>query len=555
MRKILLIINTIRFLRWIQIWYLIRYKIKFIRKHREQFSTLREKRSNWEWFPNNAKCTLDGKVFTFIGETHEINCDWNPKNLKKLWLYNLHYHDILCARRSVFSDDKRKELIYNWIKCNPPLDGNGWEPYCLSLRIVNWVKYISSKDTDEIPESWLYSLAEQTNALYWQVEYHIQGNHLFSNAKAFIFSGSLIGGKNGDKWLNLGLKIFTRELSEQFLNDGAHYERSPMYHALMLWDLIDIYQLSRNTGYKNLARLNDILECTISKGIDWLDDICHPDGDISFFNDSAFGVAPKLKEIKNYAAHNFIFHCRTSSTTNSNNWNVVYAKSSGFIAVSNSSIPMQHKAILNIAPIAPSYQPGHAHADTLSFELSLFGKRIFVNSGTSNYQRGELRYFQRSTLAHNTLSVDAKNSSEVWSSFRVAKRTRILSNYLSQKSDCLIAEASHDGFSTLTKKIIHHRKWCFYDNFLRIQDRLAGQFKLATVFFYLHPELEVTECKDQIILHIGGEQMATFLMETEGKLSINKSHWYPEFGKSVKNSCLKIETEEKIIDVKILWKN
>ena len=42
--------------------------------------------------------------------------------------------------------------------------------------------------------------------------------------------------------------------------------------------------------------------------------------------------------------------------------------------------------LLDVAPIGPDYLPGHAHADTLSFEISLFGQRILVNGGTSEYK-------------------------------------------------------------------------------------------------------------------------------------------------------------------------
>jgi uncharacterized heparinase superfamily protein len=44
--------------------------------------------------------------------------------------------------------------------------------------------------------------------------------------------------------------------------------------------------------------------------------------------------------------------------------------------------------ILDVAPVGPDYLPGHAHADTLSFELSLFGQRVFCNGGTSRYGPG-----------------------------------------------------------------------------------------------------------------------------------------------------------------------
>lgn len=552
MQKILLIINTLRYLKLIQVWYQIRYRIKFIRINRQKFSRLRYENSIWEWFHNDIECTSDGKLFTFLCETHQISQDWNPKKIQKLWLYNLHYQDILNSRKTIFPEAQREKLINNWIEYNPPFEGNGWEPYCLSLRVVNWVKYISSRGVDKCPKLWLDSLAEQTNALHWQIEYHIQGNHLFSNAKALIFSGSLIGGKSGNNWFKLGVKILSRQLSEQFLNDGAHYERSPMYHSLLLWDLLDLCQLRQYTNLQELEELNDLIERKIVKGIEWLEDMCHPDGDITFFNDCAFEVAPKLKEIEKYAAH--LGLSRSSKKTISHhNWLLNLASASGFITVSSNYISKQHKAVLNVAPIEPAYQPGHAHADTLSFELSLFGRRVFVNSGTSNYEQGSLRKFQRSTSAHNTLSVDNANSSEVWSSFRVAKRAKILLTNISYESNCLIADSSHDGFSRFNRQIIHHRRWCFYENIVHIQDRLEGPFKLATLYFYLHPDVEITEFKDKIILHIGEDHRVTFQIPTEGKLSTNMSCWYPKFGKSIPNLCLKMETSENIIDTKIIW--
>lgn len=553
MQKILLLIKTLRHLKLIQICYQIRYKIKFIQNYRKNLVKFREYSHHFDWFSSDIESTTDGKIFTFIGKTYEINTDWNPKNIPKLWLYNLHYHDILNSQKTIFSDEQCEELINNWIKYNPPFHGNGWEPYCLSLRIVNWVKYLSSRDSNDCPASLLYSLAEQSNALYWQIEYHIQGNHLFSNAKALIFSGSLICGKNSNNWYKLGVKILSRELSEQFLNDGAHYERSPMYHSLLLWDLLDLYQLSQFSNLNKLAELTDLLESKIVRGIEWLENICHPDGNIAFFNDSAFEVAPKLQAIKNYADHLSVPYFSEKFTERHHDWHFHNSKLSGFIMVSKNSPTGQHKAFINVAPIEPTYQPGHAHADTLSFELSLYNKRVFVNSGTSDYQHGELRQYQRSTSAHNTVSIEGKNSSEVWSSFRVAKRAQILSTNISHESNYLIVDASHDGFSKFNQRIIHHRQWSFGESIIHIQDRLEGRFNLATLFFYLHPDITVTECEDKIILNIDEGQKATCHIASKGRLSVHHSYWYPEFGKSIPNLCLKMETSEKIIDTKIIW--
>ena len=81
-------------------------------------------------------------------------------------------------------------------------------------------------------------------------------------------------------------------------------------------------------------------------------------------------------------------------------------------------------ALLDVAPLGPDYLPGHAHADTLSFELSLFGQRVIVNGGTSRYGSGPERLAERGTAAHSTVQIDGADSSEVWGGFRVARRAR-----------------------------------------------------------------------------------------------------------------------------------
>ena len=43
------------------------------------------------------------------------------------------------------------------------------------------------------------------------------------------------------------------------------------------------------------------------------------------------------------------------------------------------------KVIFDVGDVGARYQPGHGHADTLSFEMSNKGKRIIVNSGINTY--------------------------------------------------------------------------------------------------------------------------------------------------------------------------
>src|SRR5690606_3552585 len=112
-------------------------------------------------------------------------------------------------------------------------------------------------------------------------------------------------------------------------------------------------------------------------------------------------------------------------------------------------------AFLDLAPVGPDYLPGHAHADTLSFELSVGGERVFVDSGTSTYQAGQVRDFQRSTRAHNTVVIDGLNSSDVWGAFRVGQRARVFDVLVQETEGYLFVSAAHDGYRRLPGRVIH----------------------------------------------------------------------------------------------------
>ena len=148
---------------------------------------------------------------------------------------------------------------------------------------------------------------------------------------------------------------------------------------------------------------------------EWLKIMIHPDGQVADFNDSIKKVAPDLTELIEYGTK---LSLKLSEIKDDSR----ILPSSGYARLSN-----QNKsaiAFLDVGPIGPDYLPGHGHADTLSFELSIHGKRVVVNAGTSTYEEGPQRQFERSTSAHSTLQIDNLDSSEIWSSFRVGKRAK-----------------------------------------------------------------------------------------------------------------------------------
>ena len=100
------------------------------------------------------------------------------------------------------------------------------------------------------------------------------------------------------------------------------------------------------------------------------------------------------------------------------------------------------EAIVDVGNITATYQPGHTHADTFNYELHIDGKPFVVDTGISTYNKTERRQLERSTVAHNCVSPNGMNSSEVWGGFRVGKRCH---TNITEDSENVV-DATHDGF-------------------------------------------------------------------------------------------------------------
>ena len=79
------------------------------------------------------------------------------------------------------------------------------------------------------------------------------GNHLFENAKALIFAGCFFEGAPADAWFECGAQVLGKELGEQILPDGGYFELSPMYHSIILEDILDLLSLQQAYPGRPLA--------------------------------------------------------------------------------------------------------------------------------------------------------------------------------------------------------------------------------------------------------------------------------------------------------------
>ncbi|WP_421864779.1 heparinase II/III family protein [Motiliproteus sp.] len=484
-------------------------------------------------------------LFQFLNEHHELRgSNWDKAEWSKLWRYNLHYFDDLNAIGAPDRETWHHLLLERWVHQNPPGTGTGWEPYPTSLRIVNWIKW--SLAGHQLTDEQLQSLAIQVRWLSRRLERHILGNHLLANAKALVFAGLFFEGPEADRWLKCGIEILADELYEQILPDGGHFELSPMYQAIVIEDLLDLVNLSSIFDRNPYPLPVSDWIMPLQKMIDWLRVMTHPDGGLSFFNDSALGISAELRVLEAYAK---LLNIDIRPLEHSACHRLA---DSGYLRANIKPATL----LVDMAHLGPDYLPAHGHADTLSFELSLSEQRFLVNSGISCYGVGTERQRQRGTAAHNTLIVDQADSSEVWGGFRVGRRAAPevlqVESSVGAQGESIDLGGAHNGYEYLVGKPTHYRHWQLTKSGLRVSDSVQGGFKHAQARFHIHPDWLVeldgrggmARCSD-------GKEVRIEVLSGQPRLEYDQYH--PEFGLSVTNRCLSIDAEAGRVSVEFRW--
>ncbi|MFV0141771.1 heparinase II/III domain-containing protein [Empedobacter falsenii] len=342
--------------------------------------------------------------------------DWKYEEYGKLWNYNLEYFDYL--QQEDINVKSRVDLLKDFYTFSIE-HAKVLEPYPVSLRLINSIKFLSRYNISD--RFILNCLHQEGQFLFKNLEYHILGNHLLENGFALLLAGYYF---NEKLWVQKGEEILSVELKEQIHQDGAHFELSPMYHQIILFRVLELIDWYTTYG-KNPSFLIFVNEI-VSRMLSFLEHISFENGDIPHFNDSATGIAYTTKELVEYAKILGVSSCELPLSD------------SGYRSLMNNNFEIK----IDVAQLAVDYQPGHAHADSLGFIMYYNKQPFLIEQGTSTYQINDRRALERSSSAHNTVTIHQRNHSNVWSGFRVAERAKtfIIEDHVN------VIKAKHNGY-------------------------------------------------------------------------------------------------------------
>lgn len=483
LKTLLKIWHTVSHLKAIQVFYQIKYRL-LKTKSLSKFNHNAVKSVKLHFFkipkPYVSLIIRDQQyTFTFLNVTQDFRgtINWNFEEHGRLWNYNLQYLD--CLKQSNLNTlDKSKIIIDIYLhlqqgKLKP-------EPYPASLRIMNVIRFLNTHEAIPQKNSIQDHLMAEIDYLNQHLEYHILANHLLENIMAIMMGAYYF---NLKKLKQKAHQLLTKELQEQILADGAHYELTPMYHNIILFRLLECLNYIPKE-----YQLYQLLLQKCAQMLSFMNAMAFKNGFYPHFNDSTEGIAYSVKDLNAIAEELAIPKLNLN------------LKESAYRSFENEAFEIK----MNACNISPSYQPGHAHADTFTFCLNYKNEPIIVDTGISTYNDGERRSLERSTAAHNTLNVNHQNSSKVWSAFRVAQRAKV--KIIKEKENFLSAQ--HDGYQN--KNIIHQRNFALSEETFLIEDYVKN-IKNNTIrgTIHFHPSIQLKQL-DGFNIEINGLLLLTF---------------------------------------------
>ena len=484
---------------------------------------LKKARNKNKWI-NNDKGFL-------INEEKKLFPKWDPANTSMLWKYHLHSFEYL---NNIKSNDEGIKIINDWKNNHIPEPKVSWHPYNLSLRICNWIWFISTLENFNKKKlnTIISSIYQQTQFLENHLEREKEGNHLIENCKALIIAGTFF---NNKKWKKKGFLILENELRKQVNNEGSHYEKSAMYHAIVLECFLTIYLTTKNDNAYKIV--NEKLLGVIKKMSRYLADI-QIKNQLPIQHDSCKNLSCDLEQL-------FILINKIAKINNPPITEVFYTEIGNYIYKNNKIY-----LLFDIGNPEPFFRPGHAHNSVFHYDLYLDNEPILCDSGVFEYESTSMRNLLRSTESHNTIQVNETELNPIWGSFRMVRNGSVKNIVIEDKT--VVAE--HNYYQNSEKCLVQRKlKILENDEGIKVEDNITSKKKEIVIKDYLHfsPNIKVLkkEENEKSILYklnsLNNEITLKIYKINNERVFESFSYYSEEFNKKEKRLKLIIETISK----------
>jgi hypothetical protein len=415
-------------------------------------------------------------------------------DIKLPWELNKHQYFFILGKMYWLTgrDEFRREItdeIDSWIQKNKLYGGINWiSALEIGSRVISWAfayPFISESLDCNLKSRIVRCLYSQCKFIEENLSIGKYANtHKVGEAAALIIGGIFINSPKSDVWIKKGISVLYEEIKKQVFSDGVHKEQSLNYHRFFL----DYYYLSIILLRRNKLVYPPIIDEFVERMTEFVLYAIKPDATAPSFGDEddaraiflynnctkdyigvlSLGAALFKRGDFKYVADElteevFWLLGEDGVAVYSNlekvlpkNTSAAYKEAGYFIMRSGWEKDAQY-LIFDCGPLGYG-QAGHGHADSLSFQLFCDGADLLIDPGTYSYNLdyGWRNYF-RSTAAHNTVTIDGKDQSEMLDRMSWVTVASSTCNFWLTTDLFDIVEGEHNGYYTKHNPVRHKR--------------------------------------------------------------------------------------------------
>jgi hypothetical protein len=200
---------------------------------------------------------------------------------------------------------------------------------------------------------------------------------------------------------------------------------------------------------------------------------------------------------------------------------------------------------------------GHAHADALAVTLSADGRPLLVDPGTGSYTMDPgLRDRQRSSVSHNTVTVDSRSSSVPAGPFHWSVRADARLHGSRGNRALAWVEAWHDGYAPR-----RHRRtvlsaagagWLVVDELLGNGEHDAGNHVVDS-HWHFDAGWSVTAGTGNRFRALDEDGRVAWLAHDGGVATLLETDRWPVYGRRLPASTVRIRHESHVPSASVAW--
>lgn len=462
-----------------------------------------------DW-PNNAYCYK-------IPYRHSENYG----DVKYVWEVNrLQYLQPIAMLAKATSDEGAARFCIDelllWCDGNPPFKGVAWASGIeLALRVLT-ILFVVPLVRTSIGGAEATRLIKCLDAhLFWLYRYPSRfssaNNHLVAEAAALGVAGVLWPEHpRSHEYREYGRRTLEVEVLAQLHSDGVGAEQSPTYTAFTVEFLLLAMRIFAAAGQPLAPSVGERVGRTVEHWL-WLMDEAGgvprigDDDEGRVIHDSMGGECGYVAAIACAAAATLSRPDLTPPGANSHLRDRVFGRASGMpvcptgartFAEGGYTVLRDRVAgrmvvvTFDHAPLGYLSIAAHGHADALAVWMSVGAQQVLIDAGTFGYHgANEARDMMRGTAAHNTVTVNGTDQSQITGPFNW--RNHAKATLVSAVDPCApvwTVTARHDGYAK-SFGVTHERTitWDRATAMLIIEDTLTGGTCEATARLLFAP--------------------------------------------------------------------